>query len=243
MAVRSGRLIPVLLTDGISLIKPHQFGRHRYVGDPANTVRIFSELEADELIFIDIFATKTGQGPNWKMLEQVAREAFMPIVYGGGISNVEDASAILEVGFEKIAVNMLLENNPRAVQKIVERVGSQAVIASIDYSFRLRDIARKRHRFWPNTLAKVELAAKRAEDLGCGEILLSSVEREGTWSGYDLGTVASVSDSVDLPVIAHGGAGSIGDVNQVMVAGASAAAAGSMLIFQAKNQGVLISYR
>lgn len=243
MGDKSGRLIPLLLTNGTSLIKPHKFGSHRYVGDPANTVRIFSELEADELILIDMFATRTGRGPNWKLLEQVAREAFMPIVYGGGISCVDDASKVLEIGFEKIAVNSLLEENPLAVQKIAERVGSQAVIASIDYSFRVADIVRKRHRVWPNTLAKVELAASRASDLGCGEILLTSVEREGTWVGYDLETVAKISGLVELPVIAHGGAGSMSDVKQAMAVGASAAAAGSMLIFQAKNQGVLISYR
>jgi len=240
---RSGRLIPVLLSNGVSLIKPYKFGRHSYVGDPPNTVRIFSELEADELIFIDMYATRTGRGPNWKMLEQIAREAFMPIVYGGGISSAEDASIILEIGFEKIAVNTLLEEDPLAVRKIAERVGSQAVIASIDYTFRLTDVFRKNRRFWHNTMAKVELAATRAQDLGCGGILLTSVEREGTWNGYDLETVRRISDLVELPVIAHGGAASMGDVNQAMAAGASAAAAGSMLIFQARNQGVLISYR
>lgn len=243
MGDRSGRLIPVLLSNGSSLIKPHKFGSHRYVGDPANTVRIFSELEADELIFIDMFATRTGRGPNWKMLEQIAREAFMPIVYGGGISCADEASSVLETGFEKIALNSLLEKNPSAVKEIVNRVGSQAVVASVDYSFRLANLGRRRRRVWHNTLAKLESAVTRAQDLGCGEILLSSVERESTWIGYDLETVKKISDLVELPVIAHGGAGSRSDVKQVMAAGASAAAAGSMLIFQDKNMGVLISYR
>lgn len=242
MSDRSGRLIPVLLSNGSSLIKPHKFGSHRYIGDPANTVRIFSELEADELIFIDIFATRTGRGLNWKMLGQIAREAFMPIVYGGGISSADEASSVLETGFEKIALHSLLEKNPSAVKEIVSRVGSQAVVASVDYSFRPANLRRRRRRVWHNTLVKLELAVTRAQELGCGEILLTSVERESTWVGYDLKTVKRISDLVDVPVIAHGGAGNLNDVKQVMAAGANAAAAGSMLIFQDKKKGVLISY-
>lgn len=243
MAETSGRIIPVLICNGRALVKPHKFGRHRYVGDPANTVRIFSELEVDELIFLDVSATESGRGPNRKMLERVAREAFMPIVYGGAVSSADDASSVLEIGFEKVAVNSLLKWNPTAVQDIVNRVGSQAVVASIDYSLGLSYLFRRRQRVWENSLADVKSAVARARDLGCGEILLTSVEREGTWAGYDLDTVRRISELVDLPVIAHGGAGSRNDLSQVMAAGASAAAAGSLFTFQAKNQGVLISYR
>ena len=238
------RVMPVLLLRNESLVKTVKFGRFTYIGDPCNTVRIFNELEVDELIFLDISATRYGRSPNLKVLADIAKECFMPLAYGGGVKSFDEAREIFQIGFEKISINSAAIDNPQFIHDLAEHFGSQAVIVSIDVK---RDILGRR-RVWSkagtcNTKLDPVLWAKEVERLGAGEILLTSIEREGTWSGFDLELLRDVADAVSIPVVAHGGAGSIDDIGLAISSGhASAVALGSMITFQKKGMGVLVSY-
>ena len=238
------RVIPTLLLRNESLVKTKQFSKYVYVGDPANTVRIFNELEVDELIFLDITATVEKRSPNLKVLSEIAEECFMPLAYGGGIKSLDDAKAVFDIGFEKISLNSEIMHNPNLISEIAKHYGSQAVITSIDVkkSFFGKNFVRCVRSKSKINFTPVEWA-KELERLGAGEILLTSVDREGTWEGFDLDLVKQVADAVDIPVIAHGGAGSITHINDVVnKANASAVALGSMIVFQKKGMGVLVNF-
>jgi cyclase len=238
------RVIPTLLLRNESLVKTVRFGKFTYVGDPCNTARIFNELEVDELAFLDITATIEGRPPNLKVLADIANECFMPLSYGGGVRSLDQAKAIYEIGFEKIVVNSAAITNPILITQIAQVYGSQAVIASIDVKNtiwgqqRVRGESGRRR----TNLEPVEWA-KEVESRGAGEILLTSMDREGTWTGFDLELVKRVSDSVSIPVIAHGGAGLVDDIRKAVEIGhASAVAVGSMVVFQKKGMGVLVNF-
>lgn len=238
------RVIPALLLRNESLVKTRQFGKFTYVGDPANTVRIFNELEVDELLFFDITATREGRRPNLSVLRDIADECFMPLGYGGGIQSLDDAKQVFEIGIEKVALNAAAISNPALISQIADTYGSQAVIVSIDVKAslfgqsRVFDHVRKR-----GTGGDPVSWAKEAEARGAGEILLTSVDREGTWRGFDLGLVRAVSDAVSVPVIAHGGAATTDDIRSaIRDGGASAVAVGSMVVFQKKDMGVLVNF-
>jgi imidazole glycerol-phosphate synthase subunit HisF len=238
------RVIPALLLRNESLVKTVQFGSFAYVGDPCNTVRIFNELEVDELLFLDITATREGRSPNIQLLKDIANECFMPLGYGGGIRTLEHAKAIFDAGFEKVAINTYATERPEFITELSGHYGSQAVIGSIDVAGgllgRKRVVVRSGRKRTP--LEPVPWARK-LESLGAGEILLTSVDREGSWAGFDVDLVKEVSDAVNVPVIAHGGAGSVADIGAVVnEAGASAVALGSMVVFQKQGMGVLISF-
>jgi imidazole glycerol-phosphate synthase subunit HisF len=238
------RVIPTLLLRNESLVKTINFEKFTYVGDPANTVRIFNELEVDELIFLDITASREKRIPNLKVLSEISNECFMPLGYGGGISTLDHAMAIFDIGFEKIAVNTHSIITPDLITRIAKQYGSQAVIASIDvkkgwfgksnvYSWSGRKNTKLNHVEW----------ARKVEDLGAGEILLTSINREGTWEGFDIDLVKNITDVVSIPVIAQGGAGKVEHIRDVVkLANASAVAIGSMVVFQKKGMGVLVNF-
>tara|TARA_R110000772_G_scaffold124985_6_gene231623 strand:+ start:1669 stop:2430 length:762 start_codon:yes stop_codon:yes gene_type:complete len=238
------RVIPALLLQNESLVKTIRFGKFSYVGDPCNTVRIFNELEVDELLFLDITATHEGRSPNLKVLSEIANECFMPLGYGGGIRSLDHAKSVFDIGFEKIAVNSCAIENPALITDIAGQYGSQAVMASIDVKSGLlgkltvcSEAGRRKSRHDPVGWAK------EVENRGAGEILLTSIDREGTWQGFDLELVRRVTDAVSIPVIAHGGAGSIEHIVEVVKnAHASAVALGSMVVFQKKGMGVLVNF-
>ena len=238
------RIIPTLLLRNESLVKTVRFGKFTYVGDPCNTARIFNELEVDELAFLDITATREGRTPNLKVLADIANECFMPLSYGGGVGSLVQAKAIYEIGFEKIVVNSAAITNPELITQIAQVYGSQAVIASIDVKNTIwgqQRVCGESGRCRTN-LEPVAWA-KEVESRGAGEILLTSMDREGTWAGFDLELVKRVSDSVSIPVIAHGGAGSVDDIRKAVEIGhASAVAVGSMVVFQKKGMGVLVNF-
>ena len=238
------RIIPALLLRNESLVKTVRFGEFTYVGDPANTVRIFNELEVDELLFLDITASREMRSPNLNVLADIANECFMPLAYGGGIRSLDQAKAVFDIGFEKVAINTCAAENPALITQIASHYGSQALIASIDVKTGLfgkqtvRTLGGKRN----TKLDPVEWA-KEVAHLGAGEILLTSIDREGTWAGFDLDLIRRVTDAVSIPVIAHGGAGKFEDIrNVVNRANASAVALGSMVVFQKKGMGVLINF-
>ena len=238
------RIIPVLLLRNESLVKTVRFGKFTYVGDPCNTLRIFNELEVDELLFLDITATRERRGPNLKVLADIANECFMPLGYGGGVRTLDQAKSIFDIGFEKIAVNTYAVEHPEFMTELAKYYGNQAVIASIDIKkgFLGKNLVQTfsgRHR----TILDPVAWAKELESRGAGEILLTAIDREGTWSGFDLELVNSVADAVSIPVIAHGGAGTLAHIGEVVrQAGASAVALGSMVVFQKKGMGVLVNF-
>lgn len=238
------RIIPALLLRNESLVKTVRFGKFTYVGDPANTVRIFNELEVDELLFLDITASCENRSPNLKVLADIANECFMPLGYGGGIRSLEQAKAVFDIGFEKVAINTQAAVNPTLISEIAAHYGSQAVIASIDVKKGLfggqtvRTLGGRR-----NTHRDPVAWAVEVEKMGAGEILLTSIDREGTWDGFDLDLVKRVTEAVSIPVIAHGGAGAVEHIGQaVMQANASAVALGSLVVFQKRGMGVLVNF-
>ncbi len=238
------RVIPALLLREASLVKTVRFGRFTYVGDPCNTVRIFNELEVDELVLLDITATRERRAPTFALLADIANECFMPLGYGGGIRSFADAHSILRLGFEKVIVNTYAEENPSFITELAEHFGSQAVIVSIDVTRNLWGRARVHTRSGTRNTHRDPVAwAQEAEARGAGEILLTSMDREGTWQGFDLELVRAVSGAVHVPVIAQGGAGSLEHVAQAVdQGGASAVALGSMVVFQKQDCGVLVNF-
>jgi imidazole glycerol-phosphate synthase subunit HisF len=238
------RVIPCLLLDNASLVKTVKFKKPSYIGDPANTCRIFNELEVDELAFLDITATRENREPNYGVLAEIADECFMPLSYGGGVRNLEMAERILKLGFEKLILNTITLEKPEFVTALANRIGTQSIVAAIDVrkgylgSYRTCSHSGKRkHRVSP-----IELA-KELEICGAGEILLTSIDREGTWKGYDVELTRKVADAVGIPVIANGGAGALSDIGAVIGEGnASAAAVGSMVVYQKKGLGVLVNF-
>ena len=240
----STRIIPCLQLIDQSLVKTIQFGKFGYIGDPINTVRIFNELEVDELCFLDIRATVQKRPINFKILEEISNECFMPLSYGGGIQDFETAKEILSIGFEKIVINTFAIEKPEFVTQLAEQFGNQSIIGSIDvkkniwgnYNVYSHDGSQK------NKLDPVEWAIE-LETLGAGELLITSMDRDGTWEGYDIYLTKMITDSVNVPVIANGGAGSVEDIRKVIKEGeASAVALGSMIVFQAKGMGVLVNF-
>lgn len=237
-------MIPCLQLVDQSLVKTIQFGKYSYIGDPINTVRIFNELEVDELCFLDIRATIEKREPNLKILKEIADECFMPLSYGGGIRDKETALNILSLGFEKIVLNTSAVDDPILISRIAEHSGNQSVIASMDvkknlwgyYHVYSHDGTRK------TKLEPVEWAIK-LEQLGAGELLVTSMNRDGTWEGFDLEIIKRITDAVTIPVIANGGAGSVEHIGLVVQeSGASAVALGSMVVYQKKNMGVLVNF-
>ena len=237
------RVIPVLLLAQSGMVKTVRFARSRYLGDPINAVKIFNEKRADELILLDIEATAKGR-IDFDWIEDIVSEAFMPIAYGGGITSIIQCVELFKRGVEKIVINSAACERPQLIAEAAERFGSQSVVVSIDAR---QDIWR-RCRAYINSGRKktsfnpVDLAQK-AEALGAGEIMITSIEREGTFEGYDLELLRAVSSAVRIPVIANGGAGSINDFEEAVTrGGCSAVAAGSLFVFAAKGEGVLITY-
>jgi cyclase len=238
------RIIPCLLLRNESLVKTVQFGKFGYIGDPANTCRIFNELEVDELAFLDITASRERRNPNYKILQEIANECFMPLSYGGGIRDIKTAERIFNIGFEKVVLNTYPFENPEIITDLARAFGSQSVIVAIDVKRSLfgkyqvfglsgTDNKKKHPTEW----------AREVQERGAGEILLTSIDREGTWKGFDLDLTASVSQVVNIPVIANGGAGSVQHIGDVIRKGrASAVALGSMVVYQGKDHGVLVNF-
>ena len=237
------RVIPVLLLSQNGMVKTQAFANERYLGDPINAVKIFNEKMTDELILLDIDAASTGR-VEFDWIEDIVSEAFMPIAYGGGLISLDQCAQLFARGVEKVVINTAAVERPALISEVSERFGAQAVVVSIDARRNLfrRWRAYIRGASMGTRFGPVELA-QSAERLGAGEIFLTSVRREGTYAGYDIELIKCVTNAVGVPVIAHGGAGKIADfVTAITHGGASAVAAGSMFVFAAKEQGVLITY-
>jgi cyclase len=238
------RLIPCLLLKGKGLVKTVKFKDDKYVGDPINAIKIFNEKGADELIFLDISATAENRKPDFDVIKEIASECFMPVCYGGGIKDVDDARRIFNLGIEKVSLSSSAVEDPALIKELVRIFGSQSIVVCLDVK---KDIFGKYQVVTRNARRKTGMdpfvAARRMQELGAGELLINSVDSDGTMAGYDIGLMQKIVQDSRVPVIACGGAGNLEHVAEVIKSGgASSAAAGSLFVFHGKQRGVLISY-
>jgi imidazole glycerol-phosphate synthase subunit HisF len=237
------RVIPVLLLKDGGLYKTTRFKDPVYIGDPINAVKIFNEKEVDELIFLDIEASKLGREPDYDLIQSIANECFMPFCYGGGICTLEQIKRITQIGVEKVALNTIAAQNLDFVREAAREFASSTIVVSIDVR---KEFIGGYKAFCNSGSQKIKMPlidyAKKVADAGAGEILLHDVQREGTMTGYDLQLLESISSQVDIPIIACGGAATIDDLQGAMRHGAMAAAAGSLFVYKGKHKAVLINY-
>ena len=241
------RITPCLLVHQGGLIKTQRFKDPKYVGDPINAVKIFNEKESDELIVLDIDATRLGYGPNFDLISRISDECRMPLCYGGGVKTAKQAEKIICMGVEKVAISSVAIENPSIVSEFASAVGSQSVVAIIDVRKKngifnkgyevCTHNATKVHRLNPLDLA-VEL-----QELGVGEIVINSIDRDGSMQGYDLELAKMLKKSLSVPMTMLGGAGSLDDLVSLFdTVGIVGGAAGSLFVFKGKYRAVLISY-
>lgn len=241
--MRRVRVIPILLIKDGGLVKSVKFKDYKYVGDPINAVKIFNDKEVDEIVILDISASAARTSPNLKAIKEIAGEAFMPLAYGGGITTLEQIKQLIAAGVEKIVLNNSAYNNSKLISEAASWIGSQSVVVSIDVR---KNIFGKYKVYILNGskstgIDPIEYAVNM-ESAGAGEIFLNSIDRDGTFDGYDLDLVEKVSKAVSIPVVAIGGAGKTEDFSDAIAKGASAVGAGSLFVFQRPHKAVLISY-
>ena len=238
------RVIPCLLLKDQGLVKTVKFKNPRYVGDPMNAIRIFNKKKADELIFLDIMATKENRIPNIELIKNIGEECMMPFSVGGGIKSMKDIESIFKAGAEKVVINSSAVMNPKILKDASSHFGRQSIIFSIDVKKNIfgnyiiyTNSGKKSTGLNPFEFVKI------AEENGAGEIFLNSIDRDGTYKGYDIELIKGISNRLEIPVIASGGASKIDDLKRAWIEGnAFAAAAGSMFVFHGRKRAVLINY-
>ncbi|HAS6349105.1 TPA: imidazole glycerol phosphate synthase subunit HisF [Vibrio vulnificus] len=239
------RVIPALLLDGQGLVKTTRFKSPVYVGDASNSCRIYNQMEVDELVLFDIRASSKKASIQFKLIQQIVSECFMPICYGGGVKTLEDFRKLFYMGVEKVSVSSLLFENPAVVKEAIKIYGAQSIVATLD-------IKRSRFRklqqvYLHNGKQRIKKSLDEVlallSDIGVGEIIVYNIDKEGTWEGFDCALIRYFADNTEVPVVALGGAGSKDDIKTVVQEGhASAVALGSMAVFQSKGMGVLIKF-
>lgn len=238
------RVIPCLLLDGRRLVKTVRFRDPTYVGDPINAVKIFNDKFVDEIIFLDISASREGRGPDFTYIEEITSECFIPFCYGGGVRSAADAATLFGIGVEKVAINTATIQQPALVEELAARFGSQSIVVAMDVK---RGWLGRYTVMTTNGSVKTGLDpvthARELERQGAGELLVNSVDKDGTMTGYDLGIITEIAAAINIPVIASGGAGHIEHFREATEqAGVSAVAAGSLFVFKGKHRAVLINY-
>lgn len=237
------RVIPVLLLRRSGLVKTTGFKDARYLGDPINVVRIFNDKGVDELVLVDIDASREGSATDHSLLSEIASEAFVPVATGGGIRTLTQIEERLALGFEKVVINTAAVEDPSLIDRAATEFGSSTITVAVDVRsrrFAKRDVV-VRGGSQKTGLDPVVHAADMARR-GAGEIVIQSVDRDGAMHGYDLELTSQVASAVDVPVVALGGAGTLDDLAAAIGAGAAAAGAGSMFVYQGRHRAVLISY-
>lgn len=237
------RVIPSLLLSGGGLVKTRRFKASVYVGDPINAVKIFNEKEVDELFLFDIDASKQRRRPDFGLIESIVSEAFMPIGYGGGVRTVDDVRTLLRLGVEKVALNTAALDDLRFVRELSNSFGAQCVVGVVDVK---RDW-RGRARVWSHAgrtprLSDVRAWMKALVESGAGELLVQSVDRDGTLAGIDVGLFESLKACVEVPIVAAGGARGLDDIRAAFEQGLTGVAAGARFVFVGPHRAVLISY-
>lgn len=237
------RVIPTLLLKNRGLVKSVKFKDYTYVGDPLNAIKIFNEKEVDELIVLDISASIEKRRPPMDLISEMAGECFMPLGYGGGVRNIDDVKNLFSLGVEKVIINSCASENPEFIAEAADKYGSQSVVVSIDVKKDLWGNYRVySHGGTVKTKATPVEYAVQMEKLGAGEVILNSIDLDGIMMGYDLRIIKMVSDAINIPLVACGGAGKVEDFASAVDAGASAVAAGSIFVFHGIHRAVLISY-
>lgn len=238
------RIIPVLLLKNKGLVKTIKFRKERYIGDPINAVKIFNDFKTDELVFLDITASKENRTIARDIVKDIGDEAFMPFAVGGGIKSVNDIANLLKAGAEKVIINTNAFLNDKFVEEAAEIFGSQSIVVSID----VKKSFIGKYECWIksgtiNTKLNPVEFAKKMEDCGAGEILINSIDRDGTMIGYDIDLIKSITKVVSIPVIACGGAGKLEHLREAYFLGsAHALAAGSLFVYHGPRNAVLINY-
>ena len=237
------RTIPILLLRNKGLVKTVQFGKTKYIGDPINAVKLFNDKEVDELVFLDIDASKEGKKPDFEYIQSIASECFMPLGYGGGITTMNDIAILFSIGVEKVILNSNVLINFNLIKEASSTYGNQSIVVSVDVQknlfgkYQLFSHAKIKHR--PIDLFQF---VKDAQDAGAGEIIVNSVDKDGMMTGYDLKLIQRLSSSLSVPLVAAGGAGNLNHFREAVDAGASAVAAGSLFIYHGPHRAVLINY-
>ena len=238
------RIIPVLLLKNRGLVKTVAFDKPKYIGDPINAVHIFNDLHADELVFLDTEATKEKRLISLEFVKDVGEEANMPFAVGGGISTIEDIRKVIAAGAEKVVICSAAANHPEFIREAADEFGSSTIAVCIDVKKKFLGGT----KIWTHSGSKatsytpVEFA-RLMEEKGAGEIIIQSIERDGSMNGYDIDLIRSIAEAVKIPVIALGGAGSTEDLKKAYhEAYANGLAAGSLFVYNDKHKGVLINY-
>jgi cyclase len=239
------RITPCLLIQNDGLVKTQQFTDPKYVGDPINAVKIFNEKEVDELIVLDIDASVLGLEPNYALIRSLANECRMPLCYGGSVKTVEQIERIIQLGVEKVAISSAAITNPSLISEAARRVGSQSLVVVIDV--KRVGLLRRPEIFIENGKTTTGLNPMDfvggLEALGAGEVVINSIDRDGQMQGYDLDLIEAIRKRTSLPLTVLGGAGSLGDIQDLIEKfGIIGAAAGSLFVFKGKYRAVLINY-
>lgn len=238
------RVIPVLLLKNQGLVKSVQFKNHQYIGDPINAVRIFNDLRADELVFLDIDASKEKRTVDLQLIKDIGDEANMPFAVGGGIKTIADIRAIIAAGAEKVIINTTAAQHPDFIQEATNTFGSSTIVVCMDVKKKF--LGKKQTWILGGTEATgyspIDFA-KLMEEKGAGELIIQSIENDGMMQGYDLDLIQMISEAVTIPVVALGGAGNLNDLKAAYhSAYANGLAAGSLFVYHGKMKGVLINY-
>lgn len=241
--MRRVRVIPVLLIDKGKLVKTTKFKNPNYIGDPVNAVKIFNDKEVDEIVLLDITATKEKREPDYDKIEEICSEAFMPFAYGGGIKSLSQVDLLFQLGIEKVVLNSVLHSNIGLVKEISAKYGAQSVVASIDVK---KNLFGRHFAYSHSGQHKIKLTLeKHLENIlsaGVGEVFLNSIDKDGTFSGFDIELIRDLSKKSEVPIVACGGARHLEDFKLAINSGASAVAAGSLFVYRGVQKGILINY-
>lgn len=240
------RVIPCLLMCNGQLWKTTRFANPKYVGDPLNTARIFSEKGADELILLDIDATHNKEEPNLPLIGQIAKECRMPLCYGGGIRDLDTILSIIQLGVEKVSLNTILYDDVSLVSRAAEALGKQSVVCCIDITKSLNTKYKyqlfSKNKKLPSGMDPVKFSME-LEERGAGELLIQNVDNEGTGNGYDYDIIHEIYENVSIPVSVIGGAKDMTDIAMLLHKFETiGACAGNTFVFQGKYKSVLIQY-
>tara|TARA_A100001015_G_C15039406_1_gene738581 strand:+ start:1677 stop:2447 length:771 start_codon:yes stop_codon:yes gene_type:complete len=238
------RIIPILLLDGRALVKTRKFKKWKYIGDAINAVKIFNDKCADELILLDIYATKEKRSPNYSLIEEIISEAFMPVCYGGGISSFKSAENLFNLGIEKISIRTQIFENEHFIKELASHFGSSSIVASVDiqrslFGFNLH-ISEKKIFF--KNLNKIKDKLKKLQDLGSGELLVQVINRDGMQTGLDIILGQEIAKDLTIPVVLSGGTDSLDNISIALSSGISAIGVGAKFVLHGPHNAVLVSY-
>ena len=237
------RIIPCLLLKQRGFYKTTNFKNPRYLGDPINTIMLFNNKEVDEIIVLDIEASMENKAPDIEFIKKFTSECFIPLCYGGGVSTLQQVEQLFKAGIEKVSFNTTLYTNKQLIKDAVRNFGSQSIIGSVDVK---KSFLNKYHTYIKSGKIKIKddflEYIKEVTDLDIGELVVTSIDNEGSMKGYDYNLIEKISEVTDIPFIINGGAGSLFDCVKAVDSGASAAAASSIFVYYGPLKAVLINY-